>query len=262
MLLCRRRHSHSITSTPEKVAHEFAWSWIVYSIAFVSQVAQIPPNVQTKAGDPQTELVRHFLIETTPKGVKLKGCSNEPVFGKYRHFPLWAQLNARNPWGWIDCCLRFAGSLAALVYQHSITPLALPCKLILPEPRKNHFHVSERLVTSSDKIGTKLLPLKGKKSALPKLERVKDEKGRLPSAVVQPFFCQNCSQQRTKKTHLKRKWKMAIILLFFFSWRDGTGSSGWRREQECPDQRSGASVPGRRLQRAVPQHSRHGIPHR
>ncbi|VDP04594.1 unnamed protein product [Soboliphyme baturini] len=52
-----------------------------------------------------TELVRHFLIETTSKGVKLKGCSNEPVFG----------------------------SLAALVYQHSITPLALPCKLILPD---------------------------------------------------------------------------------------------------------------------------------
>lgn len=29
--------------------------------------------------------------------------------------------------------LRGAGSLAALVYQHIITPLALPCKLVLPE---------------------------------------------------------------------------------------------------------------------------------
>ena len=29
-------------------------------------------------------------------------------------------------------CL-FTGSLASLVYQHSITPLALPCKLVLPE---------------------------------------------------------------------------------------------------------------------------------
>ena len=29
--------------------------------------------------------------------------------------------------------LRVTGSLAALVYQHSITPLALPCKLLLPE---------------------------------------------------------------------------------------------------------------------------------
>jgi tensin len=49
--------------------------------------------------------VRHFLIEPSTKGVKLKGCNNEPVFG----------------------------TLSALVYQHSITPLALPCKLLLPE---------------------------------------------------------------------------------------------------------------------------------
>uniref|UniRef100_A0A3Q2GMI3 PTB domain-containing protein n=1 Tax=Cyprinodon variegatus TaxID=28743 RepID=A0A3Q2GMI3_CYPVA len=51
-----------------------------------------------------SELVRHFLIECTPKGVRLKGCPNEPYF-----------------------------SLTALVCQHSITPLALPCKLILPD---------------------------------------------------------------------------------------------------------------------------------
>ncbi|XP_070186091.1 tensin-3-like isoform X8 [Littorina saxatilis] len=70
------------------------------------KVAHIPANVQAKpTNDPQAELVRHFLIEPTPKGVRLRGCSNEPVFG----------------------------SLAALVYQHSITPLALPCKLSLPD---------------------------------------------------------------------------------------------------------------------------------
>lgn len=28
------------------------------------------------------ELVRHFLIECTQKGVRLKGCPNEPYFGK------------------------------------------------------------------------------------------------------------------------------------------------------------------------------------
>lgn len=27
----------------------------------------------------------------------------------------------------------FSGSLSALVYQHSVTPLALPCRLVLPE---------------------------------------------------------------------------------------------------------------------------------
>ncbi|CDW57336.1 protein tag isoform [Trichuris trichiura] len=67
------------------------------------KVAVPPPGVLTK--NDRSELVRHFLIETTAKGVKLKGCNNEPIFG----------------------------SLAALVYQHSMTPLALPCKLLLPE---------------------------------------------------------------------------------------------------------------------------------
>lgn len=28
------------------------------------------------------------------------------------------------------------GSLAALVYQHSLTPLSLPCKLIIPDSSK------------------------------------------------------------------------------------------------------------------------------
>ncbi|XP_077441026.1 tensin 3-2 [Vanacampus margaritifer] len=58
-----------------------------------------------KVVDPSNELVRHFLIECTQKGVRLKGCPDEPFFG----------------------------SLTALVCQHSITPLALPCKLILPD---------------------------------------------------------------------------------------------------------------------------------
>uniref|UniRef100_A0A8C9T5W8 Tensin 1 n=1 Tax=Scleropages formosus TaxID=113540 RepID=A0A8C9T5W8_SCLFO len=70
------------------------------------KVASPPPSVQQnkKAGDNSNELVRHFLIETSPKGVKLKGCPNEPYFG----------------------------SLSALVYQHFITPLALPCTLVIP----------------------------------------------------------------------------------------------------------------------------------
>ncbi|XP_042175898.1 LOW QUALITY PROTEIN: tensin-1-like [Oncorhynchus tshawytscha] len=65
-----------------------------------------PPTAQQskKAGDITNELVRHFLIETSPKGVKLKGCPNEPYFG----------------------------CLSALVYQHAMTPQALPCKLVVP----------------------------------------------------------------------------------------------------------------------------------
>uniref|UniRef100_A0A8D3E6M4 Tensin-like n=1 Tax=Scophthalmus maximus TaxID=52904 RepID=A0A8D3E6M4_SCOMX len=70
------------------------------------KVACPPPTVQQtkKVGDITNELVRHFLIETSPKGVRLKGCPNEPYFG----------------------------CLSALVYQHSMTPLALPCKLMIP----------------------------------------------------------------------------------------------------------------------------------
>ncbi|XP_033017237.1 tensin-1 isoform X3 [Lacerta agilis] len=71
------------------------------------KVASPPPGIlqQSKKGDLTNELVRHFLIETCPKGVKLKGCPNEPNFG----------------------------CLSALVYQHSIMPLALPCKLVIPD---------------------------------------------------------------------------------------------------------------------------------
>ncbi|XP_066431647.1 tensin-1 isoform X9 [Eleutherodactylus coqui] len=69
------------------------------------KVATPPPTpAQPSKKDATNELVRHFLIETSPRGVKLKGCPNEPYFG----------------------------CLSALVYQHSITPLALPCKLMIP----------------------------------------------------------------------------------------------------------------------------------
>lgn len=67
------------------------------SYGLVVRVAQPPAGSQ--------ELVRHFLIEPTPGGVHLKGCDNEPVFT----------------------------SLSALVFEHSISQLALPCLLLLPD---------------------------------------------------------------------------------------------------------------------------------
>uniref|UniRef100_T1JS71 SH2 domain-containing protein n=1 Tax=Tetranychus urticae TaxID=32264 RepID=T1JS71_TETUR len=91
------------------------------------KVAQPPPDVQTKSGDTSHELVRHFLIEPTSKGVRIKGCPNEPVFA----------------------------SLSALVYQHSITPLALSCKLIIPDSDLTLSRgPSESLLTSGGMIGT------------------------------------------------------------------------------------------------------------
>lgn len=71
------------------------------------KVATPPANVghHGNRADPLEQLVRHFLIETGPRGVKIKGCPNESYFG----------------------------SLSALVYQHSITPISLPCALRIPE---------------------------------------------------------------------------------------------------------------------------------
>ncbi|XP_072261782.1 tensin-2 isoform X2 [Pyxicephalus adspersus] len=70
------------------------------------KVSSPPPNVPTQpCKDPLEQLVRHFLIETGPKGVKIKGSPIEPHFG----------------------------SLSALVSQHSITPLSLPCRLRIPD---------------------------------------------------------------------------------------------------------------------------------
>ncbi|VEL24490.1 unnamed protein product [Protopolystoma xenopodis] len=59
--------------------------------------------------DLQSELVRHYLIEaisSPPRGVRLKGFASEPIFP----------------------------SLVSLIHQHTHAPLALPCRLLLPEP--------------------------------------------------------------------------------------------------------------------------------
>lgn len=84
--------------------------------------------------------MRHFLIECTSKGVRLKGCPNEPYFGEipaglvFKLAPLCLPLLVRTAQCSHVCVFWFlSGSLTALVCQHSITPLALPCKLILPD---------------------------------------------------------------------------------------------------------------------------------
>ncbi|NXH46614.1 TENS4 protein, partial [Dicaeum eximium] len=72
------------------------------SFGLAMKVPGSPSGSQT--GEEGSDLVRHFLIESSTKGVHLKGASEELYFG----------------------------SLSAFVYQHSITPLALPCKLSIP----------------------------------------------------------------------------------------------------------------------------------
>ena len=45
----------------------------------------LPTRVRFTSGnvDMTNELVRHFLIESTKKGVRLRGKENEPIFGKF-----------------------------------------------------------------------------------------------------------------------------------------------------------------------------------
>ncbi|XP_016113219.1 tensin-3-like [Sinocyclocheilus grahami] len=101
------------------------------------KVASPPPTLQPtkKAGDVTNELVRHFLIETSPKGVRLKGCPNELYFG----------------------------CLSALVYQHSITPLSLPCKLVIPT--RDPLEESPEIATPTNPAAEMLKQGAGQKSS-------------------------------------------------------------------------------------------------
>nr|XP_012140415.1 PREDICTED: tensin-like isoform X12 [Megachile rotundata] len=92
------------------------------------KVATPPPGAPSSPRDPSSELVRHFLIEPTSRGVRLKGCANEPVFS----------------------------SLSALVYQHSLMAMALPCQLLLPEPE-----AAARALDSSSTNSTQQLLAQG-----------------------------------------------------------------------------------------------------
>ncbi|XP_037665927.1 tensin-4 isoform X2 [Choloepus didactylus] len=75
------------------------------SFGLALRVQEAPTNVQNQSGDDSSDLIRHFLIESSAKGVHLKGADEEPYFG----------------------------SLSAFVCQHSIMALALPCRLSIPQ---------------------------------------------------------------------------------------------------------------------------------
>lgn len=74
------------------------------SFGLALKVQEAPAPAQNRSEEDSSDLVRHFLIESSAKGVHLKGADEEPYFG----------------------------SLSAFVCQHSIMPLALPCKLAIP----------------------------------------------------------------------------------------------------------------------------------
>lgn len=131
---------------------------------FSSSHPPFPTLLSSLPGDPLEQLVRHFLIETGPRGVKIKGCQNESYFGQlcgrhnccqmlhvfsyiwYTGWWFWpVKLPSKSPVFFLLILsytvifltsflfLSLSGSLSALVYQHSITPISLPCALRIPE---------------------------------------------------------------------------------------------------------------------------------
>ncbi|XP_073653474.1 tensin-4 isoform X2 [Tursiops truncatus] len=75
------------------------------SFGLALKVQEAPAPAQNRTGEDSSDLIRHFLLESSAKGVHLKGADEEPYFG----------------------------SLSAFVCQHSIMALALPCKLVIPK---------------------------------------------------------------------------------------------------------------------------------
>ncbi|XP_031209048.1 tensin-4 [Mastomys coucha] len=75
------------------------------SFGLALKVQETPASAPNRPGEDNTDFIRHFLVESSAKGVHLKGADEEPYFG----------------------------SLSAFVCQHSIMALALPCKLVIPQ---------------------------------------------------------------------------------------------------------------------------------
>lgn len=75
------------------------------SFGLAMKVDQSPTTLTAAScpGESSSDFIRHFLIESSAKGVRIRGSSQEPYFG----------------------------SLSALVYQHTISSYALPCRLLL-----------------------------------------------------------------------------------------------------------------------------------
>ncbi|XP_010893263.4 tensin-2 isoform X2 [Esox lucius] len=126
------------------------------------KVASHPSNDANHPGcnvDPQEQLVRHFLIETGSRGVKIKGCQNESYFG----------------------------SLSALVYQHSITPISLPCVLRIPE--KDPVGELQELQSTSNTSTAAVLLQQGAACNVLYLNSVETESLTGPQAVSKATRC-------------------------------------------------------------------------
>ncbi|XP_078229773.1 tensin-4 isoform X3 [Callithrix jacchus] len=102
-----RSHSQTLSDAPFTTCPEGPVGDMQPTMKFVMDTSKywFKPSITREQGEDSNDLIRHFLIESSAKGVHLKGADEEPYFG----------------------------SLSAFVCQHSIMALALPCKLAIPQ---------------------------------------------------------------------------------------------------------------------------------
>ncbi|KAK1896302.1 Tensin-3, partial [Dissostichus eleginoides] len=126
------------------------------------KVATPPPSVlqqSKKAGDLSNELVRHFLIECTQKGVRLKGCPNEPYFDPVEDLTDSTAQTATNSAAELlkqgaACNVWYLGSveLESLTGHQAVQKAAMMTLSMDPPPPSTvvHFKVSAQGITLTD----------------------------------------------------------------------------------------------------------------
>ena len=110
------------TSRPSRLFKD-GWQTRIWWLSFESIVNNIEISSFPAKIDLDNELVRHFLIEPSKKGVRLKGSNEEPAFP----------------------------SLVALIYQHSLTRMALPITLTIPYRGRASFFILSHSIYHSYK---------------------------------------------------------------------------------------------------------------
>lgn len=82
----------SVRPPSQVCVHKLAFTslrWYLKPFGLGSRLISFSFSFPTAKVDLDNELVRHFLIETTKKGVRLKGVNDEPVFGEFNGTDCW-----------------------------------------------------------------------------------------------------------------------------------------------------------------------------
>lgn len=113
------------------------------SFGLALKVQEVPTPAQNCSGEDSSDLIRHFLIESSAKGVHLKGADEEPYFGE----PLQPQAPG---WAWPSWVGRVVWE--GFLTQDCLSPCREPLCLCVPAlhhgpgPALQTHHPKERWV--------------------------------------------------------------------------------------------------------------------